>query len=368
MSKSTAKVIRYLRIYGLRRTLYKIAGRRRGALAWLRPRPSTTRDIAVLGCGQFAFATIGCIVAGKQGNRFVDCYDPDPEAQATFAEFYRLPSPSGSASGVIANPRVRLVYVASNHASHTEYAIDALALGKDVYCEKPIAVSTDQATRLFEAVDDARGRFDVGYNRPFARATCDLRDACQGRSGPVTLTCVVVGHFLPENHWYRRPGEGTRICGNVGHWIDLSVHILHWSSQPSEFRISLTWSDERSRDDNLSIVLTTPRGDLVTIVLTSRSEPFEGINEAIHVQQDDIIASIDDFRSMTIRADERVTHRRYWPKDVGHVAALTQPFRPPSRDWNEVKLSTLLMLHIASMVVRGERESRFCTPRPIPTR
>ena len=60
-------MLRYLSIYGLRRTLYKIAGRRRGSLRWLRPRPARRRDIAVLGCGQYAFATIGCIVARHAG-------------------------------------------------------------------------------------------------------------------------------------------------------------------------------------------------------------------------------------------------------------------------------------------------------------
>ena len=363
--KSVARVLRYLSIYGLRRTLYKIAGRRRGSLRWLRPRPARRRDIAVLGCGQYAFATIGCIVARHAGNRFVDCYDPDGEAQATFADFYGIPEPSGSAAAVIANPSVQLLYVASNHASHTDYAIEALALGKDVYCEKPISVSMDQARRLFRAVREARSRFDVGYNRPFSRAVRDLREASRHAVGPVTLGCFVVGHFLPDDHWYRRPGEGTRICGNVGHWIDLAVHVLRWSSRPDEFHITLAWSDDRARDDNLSITLTTPRGDLVTIVLTARAEPFEGIRESIHFQQGEVLAEIDDFRAMVIRDGDGLVRRRYWPKDVGHVAAITQPFRPPSRDWTEVELSTLLMLRIAAMVRGGERESKFISGHAI---
>ena len=160
MLAALAKPIRFLQIYGLRRTLYKVAARKRGALGWLRPRPAAARDIGVLGCGQFAFATIGCIVAKRAGNRFIDCFDPDGNAQATFADFYRVPAPAGSGAGVIANPAVKLVFVASNHASHTDYAVEALALGKDVYCEKPVSVTEEQAGRLFHAVRaaEAAGR------------------------------------------------------------------------------------------------------------------------------------------------------------------------------------------------------------------
>jgi len=363
MFSAIAKPLRFLQIYGLRRTLYKIAARKRGALGWLRPRPASARDIGVLGCGQFAFATIGCIVAKCAGNRFIDCYDPDANAQATFAGFYRVPAPAATGAGLIANPAVRLVFVASNHASHTDYAVEALALGKDVYCEKPVSVTEEQAGRLFHAVREAeaagRGRIFAGYNRPHSKAVRALREACRGRTGPLTLNCFVVGHVLPESHWYRRPEEGTRICGNVGHWIDLAVHMLRWSAAPDEFRITIACSDDRARDDNMSVTIATPRGDLVTIVLTSRAEPFEGINETVNFQQDDVIAKIDDFRSMTLWSGEALAHHRFWPKDVGHERAITQPFRAERRDWSEVEASTLLMLHIAAMVVDGRRESVF---------
>lgn len=359
MFAALAKPIRFLQIYGVRRTLYKIAARKRGALRWLRPRPNQPRDIAVLGCGQFAFATIGCIVAKHAGNRFIDCFDPDANAQATFADFYRVAAPSGSGAAVIANPAVRLVFVASNHASHTDYAVDALVRGKDVYCEKPVSVTEEQARRLFNAVRAAKGRIFAGYNRPHSKAVRTLREACRGIGGPLTLNCFVVGHVLPDTHWYRRPEEGTRICGNVGHWIDLAVHMLRWSDAPDEFRITLACSDDSARDDNMSVSIATSRGDLVTIVLTSRSEPFEGINETVNFQQGEVIAKIDDFRRMTLWRGERLEQHRFWPKDVGHERAITQPFRSETRDWSEVEASTLLMLHIAAMVVDGRRESVF---------
>jgi hypothetical protein len=51
--------------------------------------------------------------------------------------------------------------------------------------------------------------------------------------------------------------------------------------------------------------------------------------------------------------------RSYWPKDVGHGAAIVQPFGSPQRAWSEVELSTLLMLHITDMVRGGEKSAQF---------
>jgi predicted dehydrogenase len=359
MLSALAKPLRFVGIYGIRRTLYKVAARKRGALNWLRPRPRAERDIGVLGCGQFAFATIGCIVAKTEGNRFADCFDPNGDAQATFAHFYRIDSPSADGAALIANPAVKLVFVASNHASHTDYTIDALSRGKSVYCEKPVSVTEEQAGRLFRAVRGSTGRIYAGYNRPHSKAVRMLREVCSSERGPLTLNCFVIGHVLPETHWYRNPEEGTRVCGNVGHWIDLAVHMLRWSSSPDEYRITLACSDPAARDDNMSITISTTRGDLVTIVLTARAEPFEGINETVNFQQGEVTAKIDDFRRMTVWQGRRLAHHRFWPKDVGHERAITQPFRDERRDWSEVEESTLLMLHIAAMVVDGRNESTF---------
>jgi predicted dehydrogenase len=356
---SLGKFLRFWQIYGLRRTIYKASGRSRRLGRLFGPSPSPQRDIGMLGCGQFAFATIGCVVSGKVGNRFVDCYDPDPVAHQSFSDFYRIGVPSPDAASLIARPDIELIYIASNHASHTDYAIDALAAGKRVYIEKPLAVTTDQAVRLFRAIRADRSRAFAGYNRPHAAAIRWLRQRCIDMRGPFTMTCTVLGHVLPPSHWYRVPAEGTRICGNVGHWIDLAIHMFGWEDLPAWIDVTVAYSDVVNRDDDIAIALSTPRGDLVTIVITARSEPFEGINESIVFQRGDLIAKIDDFRSMHWWIGLTKGRERYFPKDVGHVRAIMQPLSGEARNWAEVEVSTFLMLRITDMVRSGATRTRF---------
>ena len=157
--------------------------------------------------------------------------------------------------------------------------------------------------------------------------------------------CFVVGHQLGPDHWYRRPDEGTRVCGNVGHWLDLLVHMLAWRGLPDQLQISITAATDNEPDDNVCIAIRSDRADLFSVMLTSRSEPFEGINETINFQHGATICKIDDFRRMTLWQGANVTTHRFWPKDVGHGRAILQPFTSaPGRDWHEVELSTMLML------------------------
>lgn len=355
------KFVRFASIYGLRKTLLKAFGRSRSLARLLPPvRTSPVRDIGLIGCGQFGFATIGHAITSQFGNRFTNCFDIDAEAQQSFARFYRIMPGASSSQALIDDPAVRVVYVASNHASHADYTVRALAAGKQVYIEKPVSVDAAQFRRLLQA-QRAPGAAEIfaGYNRPFSQAVRELAAATAGATGPLTLNCFVTGHAIPADHWYRHPGEGTRICGNVGHWLDLAVHMLSWDELPDRWQVGLAWGRPDARDDDLTITLTSERGDLVVITLTARDEPFEGINETINFQQGRLIAKIDDFRSMTVWNGSRVQRRRYWPKDVGHKLALVQPFSAVRRPWREVELSTLLMLFVKERVIAAERLSSF---------
>ena len=358
------KVWRFMRIYGPRRVFFKVLGRLRFSKFSLLSfrKGNARRDLAMIGCGQFAFATIGYFMNSYYGKRFRTCFDISENAAQSFSQFFGLDGISVSASEAMVDSGVRYVYIASNHASHTPYAIKALHAGKTVYVEKPIAVTSKQLVELSEAVRVTRTPIYAGYNRPHSKAIRYLRRWCDELETPLTMSCFISGHQLGLDHWYRRPEEGTRICGNVGHWLDLMVHLLHWGKLPDRWRIILTWSNDEARDDDLAISLCSSRGDLVNIVLTARSEPFEGINETINIQWGETIAKIDDFRRMTVWKGRKLKQYRFWPKDVGHKAAILQPFVGSNREWHEVELSTLLMLRISEMIVSREKESEFSFP------
>ena len=57
-------------------------------------------------------------------------------------------------SGVYHDPDVDIVYIGTPHVLHCQNALDAIAAGKHVLCEKPIALNAKDAKRMFDAARD----------------------------------------------------------------------------------------------------------------------------------------------------------------------------------------------------------------------
>lgn len=354
MIKELSKVIRYWRIYGLCRTLNKVSGRLRSFNIFNPKYLSKKPSIGLIGCGQFQFSTIAYFLSKGITNRFLFSYDVEKDKTTTLAKFYKVPHVIEKSNEIYSVDGTELVYIASNHATHTNYAKEFLKNDIDVYCEKPISVSFDQFDSLLEVLKNSDAKFYAGYNRPYSPAVQEIGKQVksnENNEGKFSLNCFVSAHDIPKDHWYRNPEEGTRICGNVGHWLDLMIHMYNWKgSFPKKFNVQIAYSNVNEPDDNITISITTPAGDLTSITITARTEPFEGIYETINFQYDTIIAKIDDFRKLTIWVEEKLYTKKYRPKDVGHRRSVMQPFEKENRDLNEVIASTELMLHITEMV------------------
>lgn len=354
------KLIRFIKIYGLGRTFFKVFGRLR--INVLKIPSFKQKNIGLIGCGQFGFATIGYFISKKSSYNFLRAFDIDKIHQKSFENFYNLKH-TNRVEEIFKDNQISIIYIASNHYTHTSYAIKSIENNKKVYIEKPISVNYEQFKSLIYNIKKYNAIVFSGYNRPFSSAIIDLKKSIIFFDNkPFSINYFISGHLINNNHWYRNPQEGTRICGNVGHWLDLTIHILSWRKElPNEYNINISYSNLDEIDDNISITITTEMNDIISIMLTSRNEPFEGINETINLQYDKTIAKIDDFRKMTIWQDEKLINKKYWPKDVGHHKAILQPFNTNKykRNWTEVENSTLLMLFITNMVREKETNKIF---------
>lgn len=359
--KGLNKVISYIGIYGVYRTLYKVFGRLRTvpSLFKFSNKPSEAKlSVGFVGCGQFSFATISYFLRFSKRFYFKFAYDPDSSAMNSFCNFNNVPDVLLSEKDV-EKQKVDIIYIASNHHSHTVYAIAALNKNISVYIEKPISVNWDQFYSLGQAINRTTADVYVGYNRPFSAAIRELSSKIGAETGPFSMSCFVVGHFIGADHWYRLPQEGTRVCGNLGHWLDLTIHLLYKRKDFSYLDVTVAYANPDQSDDDLTIILVSDKRDLITLTLTSRSEPFEGINESITFHQADLIVDIQDFRRAVFWEGKEKRVKRYYPKDVGHKLAILQPITGDKRNLEEIRVSTALMLEITDMVRAQQSNRRF---------
>ncbi|WP_122678870.1 Gfo/Idh/MocA family oxidoreductase [Pseudomonas viridiflava] len=86
------------------------------------------------------------------------------------------------------DPDIDGVLIAAPARSHAELVIKAARAGKSVFCEKPMAITLDEADRAIAAAADAQVTLQVGFNRRFAKSfrTAHL-DVVAGRIGTPQL-------------------------------------------------------------------------------------------------------------------------------------------------------------------------------------
>jgi predicted dehydrogenase len=96
---------------------------------------------------------------------------------------------------LLADPKVEAVVIATPDHWHERMALDALAAGKAIYCEKGLTISVASAKRMRAAVKKSGAVFQLGHQGRQLPATAEagrlLRD---GRIGPITM--IHTGRFF----------------------------------------------------------------------------------------------------------------------------------------------------------------------------
>ena len=110
---------------------------------------STPFGWAIVGPGAIA-ATFARALRGVEGARLQAIWGRDARKAQEFARHLGLDARCVSAQleGLLGDPRVHAVYIATTHDAHAEFAARALAAGKPVLCEKPMSLCEADTRRL----------------------------------------------------------------------------------------------------------------------------------------------------------------------------------------------------------------------------
>lgn len=102
------------------------------------------------------------------GARLVALCDVDQARLADLAREVGKPRLYSDPLSLIDDPLVEAVIVASPDATHAQYVLHALSLGKPVFCEKPLAsTEKDALAILLKEVAIGKKLVSVGFNRRF---------------------------------------------------------------------------------------------------------------------------------------------------------------------------------------------------------
>ena len=200
--------------------------RREGA-----PRPITEIGAAVVGSGFIgavhveALRRLGVPVHGVVGSSHARA--------AERATALNLPPAYEGFEAMLADRRVEVVHITSPNHLHYPQAAAALAAGKHVVCEKPLAMTSGESGELLRRAEASGLVHAVNFNIRFYPICRHLHGLVrEGGLGDVRL---VSGHYLQDWllldtdwNWRLEPGLGgkLRAVADIGsHWMDLTSHI-----------------------------------------------------------------------------------------------------------------------------------------------
>ena len=100
-----------------------------------------------------------------------------------------------------------VVYVATPNPFHAEHAIAALAAGKHVMVEKPMALTLEDSDRMIATAEKNRLKLMVAHTRSFNPPIRKIREVISsGRLGRVTQV-----HTIRYSPWLLRPREPAQL-------------------------------------------------------------------------------------------------------------------------------------------------------------
>jgi myo-inositol 2-dehydrogenase/D-chiro-inositol 1-dehydrogenase len=170
--------------------------------------------------------------------------------------------------GLIADPAVEVVAIATPNHLHAEVALAALAAGKHVLVEKPMATTLADCDRLVAAAERGPGLLSVGFECRLSPQWGRIRALIdEGRIGrPQHVHVALFRHpYRPGAAGWRhdRARVGSWILEEPVHFFDLALWYLEAAGGPVSLR-ALS-AGESGMEPVLSVIMRFPDGSTAAI-------------------------------------------------------------------------------------------------------
>ncbi len=226
---------------------------------------------------------------------------------------------ASDAADVLADSRVDAVFITTPHHLHAKMVCDALAAGKHVFVEKPLAMSIDELVCVMEcSAQHPEPLLMVGFNRRFSPHMVAIKQWLRSSPGSKAIVMTVNAGMIPAGHWTQdREVGGGRIVGEACHFIDLARFLA--DAPIVDANIHSMRGGEGRLGDCVAIQLSFNDGSIATIhYLANGSKDFP--KERVEVFAGGKVCVCENFRvSREIGGKRKLKTRK---QDKGHAAEL----------------------------------------------
>ncbi len=285
----------------------------------LRPRPAEVSSPAAraqpgvgwIGAGAFSTGTLLPAFRDAGFERFVAVATASGVSARRAAERHGFEKAVSGAAAVIDDPDVSVVVIATPHEGHADLARQALSAGRDVWCEKPLALTCEDLDEVEKAWRDSGRQLTLGFNRRWAPAVQAARQVLAEVQTPKLIVYRIAAGRVADGHWYLDRRQGGRLIGEVCHFVDLAQAL---ADAAIEDTVAVLSGDPSQGNDSVALALRFADGSVASIAYSSLP-PVTG-KERVEVLAGPYQVVIDDFRSVLVNGRTRWKGRQ----DKGHRA------------------------------------------------
>jgi UDP-N-acetyl-2-amino-2-deoxyglucuronate dehydrogenase len=175
---------------------------------------------------------------------------------------------------LINHPEIDVINICTPSGMHAQMSFDALNAGKHVICEKPMALSIDDADKMIEASQKNNKKLFIVKQNRYNVPIKILRDALEkGMFGKIyTIQANVVWNRRPEYYseadWRgTKKLDGGALATQASHFLD----ILQWTGGEVEsvFAKNDKFVHDIETEDTGAVILKFKSGALGTIYYTN---------------------------------------------------------------------------------------------------
>ena len=148
------------------------------------PATSASPGIGWAGAGAFSTGTLLPAFRAAGFERFVAIASASGLSARRAAERHGFEKAVPGADALISDPDVEVVVIATPHDTHADLTARALAAGRHVWCEKPLALTLDELDAVEKAWRESGRQLAVGFNRRWSPAVLAAQRALAGIAAP----------------------------------------------------------------------------------------------------------------------------------------------------------------------------------------
>lgn len=192
--------------------------------------PSTENGVlrvAILGLGDYATRVANAMRACQKA-KLVGAISGTPSKLPVWQSKYNIPSRNcynyQTMDQIKDNPNIDAVYVITPNATHKDFVIRAAKAGKQVICEKPMAVDPQEAQEMVDACKAAGVKLLVGYRMHFEPKTLEvIRMRKAGELGKIRFFQGLSGFVSGDPQQWRRD---PKLAGG-GALMDIGIYSVN---------------------------------------------------------------------------------------------------------------------------------------------